>query len=200
MSKTAEPTTSKCAGSGQPWQTGGKCPECKRTATGLINLFHVPARRGDNSLAPRVPDHPNAAENTVVPTLKPVVAQEEAEASVLNGTRTSDRPTPPPRRASRMKAASKPLAEKLAKPAPTRGKRALAAVPEPKPAKKVPAVKDPLLKPFTKTITDYLVWLEKQTGSFDKMDAHRLAGMAISMYGKYQTSDERRAQRAGGAS
>jgi hypothetical protein len=50
-------------------------------------------------------------------------------------------------------------------------------------------------KPFTKTITEYLVWLEKKTGDFAKMDPNRLAGLAISMYGAYQKSPERIAAR-----
>ena len=56
---------------------------------------------------------------------------------------------------------------------------------------------NPLDKPATQTIKDYIVWLEKQTGPFTIMDPHRLAELAISMYGKYQISPERVAARNG---
>jgi hypothetical protein len=51
---------------------------------------------------------------------------------------------------------------------------------------------------FTKTIENYLVWLEKQTGPFVKIEPKRLAGLAITMYSQYQKSPERIADRAKG--
>jgi hypothetical protein len=58
-------------------------------------------------------------------------------------------------------------------------------------------IADYLTKPFTKTIDDYLVWLEGQIGPFAEIAPRRLAGLAITLYRWYQVSPERRAARAG---
>jgi hypothetical protein len=55
---------------------------------------------------------------------------------------------------------------------------------------------DPLRKPFTQNIEEYLDWLEDQTGPFGDLDPHQLAGWAIQQYPRYQASPERKAIRA----
>ena len=64
---------------------------------------------------------------------------------------------------------------------------------EPRGRKKT--IADYITGPFTKTIDDYLVWLEVRIGPFADYDPRRLAGLAMRLYKKYQVSPERRAAR-----
>lgn len=191
---TANPTN--CPGSGKPWATGGKCPECG--ARDLPN-----GRRGAD-LTPRVPIHPPATD-----------ARSAADAAVLNGIRTADKvpasesAAPPARPATRKPtrsglSASSP-AQKAAYTKAARVADAKAGKDIPDSSKAVLArtrkVKDPLTAPFTSTIDAYLLWLKTTLTSgglnWDKIPRERLAGLAITMYGRWQVSDERRAQRNG---
>jgi len=51
-------------------------------------------------------------------------------------------------------------------------------------------------KPFTNTINDYLVWLEGKYGHAFTPAERELAGRAITLYGSFQVSPERKAARA----
>ena len=92
----------------------------------------------------------------------------------------------PPKPAS--KAAAKPAA---AKPAPA--KVAPKATPAPR---KALTPRERAAKPVTQTIQDYVAWLERELGQKFTEKDRKLAGVAITLYGAYQTSPERRAARA----
>lgn len=206
---TADP--SNCPGSGKTWETGGKCPVCGRTAAVLQDTFHVTARRADGSLTPRVPKHPASTD-----------ARAAADAAVLNGTRTADKvpgqapagvpekpntrkstrsaPVPSsPQNSAPAKPTAKPVRSGSAKPAAKDGTK---TAPTPKQEPKTRKVKDPLTAPFTPNIEAYLVWLKNLLATnkidFNKIPRDRLAGLAITMYGRYQVSPERVAARNGG--
>jgi hypothetical protein len=200
---------SDCQGTGQVWLSGGKCPECRRTANGLINLFGVHARAGDGGLAPRVPTHPSADTDVTKASLArpggPVTSDfvTASNSQVLDGvTRKSTPAKPSASTPSRPARASRRVAAAI--PAPASSAPVRKAKPEAKSSVKttgqVPRTRNtanPLTKEFTPTIKEYLVWLEKLTGPFGEMDPNRLAGIAITMYGKYQISPERREAKKG---
>lgn len=186
----------ECAGTGRPWETGGKCPECRRTANGMTNLFQVQTRQA-GVLVARVPSHPD-------PTV------DITKASIRSSTTVNDTRSDPLPSTHNLPGETSPEAGKT--PAkPRRGKaKAVHDVPlpgdkdttkkadgTPGPTKEARArqTADPVTKPFTENINAYLVWLEKQIGPFQDIDPTRLAGLAITMYGKYQTSSERVASR-----
>lgn len=197
---TADPNN--CPGSGKPWDTGGKCPVCQLKADQLISNYNVVARRGDGNLTPRVPRHPALGTAGTDATTS-------ADASVLDGV-TSPATTHKPPRPAR---SAKPTASGAAKSTPASPPRPARPASSPKtaPAKtaatapandtKQRKTKDPLTAPFTKTIEEYLVWLQKalEAGgqNWSKLPRERLAGLAITMYGRYQVSPERRAARNG---
>jgi hypothetical protein len=187
---TANPDN--CTGSGKPWATGGKCPECGAQADSLAN-----GRRGSD-LAPRVPKHVPAA----------IDARQAADAAVLNGTRTSDKaPGQPPARPARRTAKNDSTPAEAVPSSPGKSRAAnkdsavTVVVPKPKAERKT---KDPLKAEFTTTITSYLEWFRATLASggvdFNKIPRDRLAGLAITMYGRYQVSPERRAARNGSGS
>jgi hypothetical protein len=190
--KTAAAPTN-CPGSGKTWESGGKCPECGISADQIAELG-IQSRRPDDSLAPRVPMHPIPGGPVVnrKPDRKPVRFRPTDKSKPVG---EAARPAPAQKGAATkaaLKAAAGPRMAPLKTDTPNGKPPAKPAPPKPK----VAATTDPLTKPFTKTIEAYLIWLEKQTGPFAKLDPHRLAGLAISMYGKYQISDERKAARA----
>ena len=201
---TADPTN--CRGSGKTWETGGKCPECALTANALQDAYQVTARQGAG-LTPRVPRHP-ALDNTRPPAQD---ARTARDAAVLNGISKNSTPpatsasSRPGRRTKSNKTATS--AAPAAPPGPARpGKTARDPVPSsPVPARQATPktkaerkTKDPLTAPFTKTIEEYLEWFEATltTGGLDftKIPRKRLAGLAITMYGRFQVSPEHRAK------
>lgn len=197
----ADPTN--CKGSGRPWESGGVCPECRASADTLMDAGFV-ARRADGSLSPRVPRH----------------------AQVLNKLKEPAKPQPTARGRSTPVAASyrprEPGADGRAPgKAPERsvGARKVAGgtpghPPETQVRKTEPAVSkapdrtktgptpkrasasDPMQKPFTNTINDYLVWLEGRYGHAFTPAERELAGRAITLYGSFQVLPERRTARA----
>ncbi len=193
---TADP--SNCYGSGKPWATGGKCQECGATASVLQDLYAVTARRNDGELTPRVPKHPQGTTD----------ARTSRDASVLNGVTAPPKPARPSRSPKTTPGQAVPSSSAGQRPAgPAKPAPAKNVVPAkdrtkteatPKQARKT---KDPVTAEFTNTIQAYLPWFKDQLTAaglnWDKLPRERLAGLAITMYSRFQVSPERRAARNG---
>lgn len=187
----ADPTN--CKGSGRPWESGGLCPECRASADTLMDAGFV-ARRADGSLSPRVPRHTQVLNKLKEPAKPQPTARGRSTPApgrpVANGlSKASERsvgarkvaggtPGNPPETQARK---TEPAAVTAPKGVPT-PKRAVAS--------------DPMQKPFTNTINSYLVWLEGKYGHAFTPAERELAGRAITLYGSFQASPERKAARA----
>ncbi len=194
----ADPTT--CKGSGRPWESGGLCPECMATADTLLEAGFV-ARRATGELSPRVPRHAQ-----VLNKLKePAKPQPTARGRSAPGAASSRAREPgadgraPGKVSERSVGARKVAGGTPGNPPETQvGKTEPAAVTAPKgvPTPKRAVASDPMQKPFTNTINSYLDWLEGKYGHAFTPAERELAGRAITLYGSFQASPERKAARA----
>jgi hypothetical protein len=191
-----------CTGSGSPWESGGLCPECRATADTLQNAGFV-ARRADKSLSPRVPRHTQALNPLPTPP-KPQpnghARGRTSPAMAASSTRERSAPEPeaPSKAPERSVGARKPAART---PAPTPERKPVQTQPVQDRTKTGPTPKrgvasDPMTKPFTATIESYLDWLQARMGVKFNAPQRELAGRAITLYGTFQVSPERKAARA----
>lgn len=190
----ADPTN--CKGSGRPWESGGVCPECRASADTLMDAGFV-ARRADGSLSPRVPRHtqvlnklkepakpqPTARGRSTPAPVRPVAngLSKASERSVGASKVSGGTPANPPETQARK-----------TEPAVSKAVTAPKGVPTPKRA----SASDPMQKPFTNTINSYLDWLQERMGVKFNAPQRELAGRAITLYGSFQVSPERKAARA----
>lgn len=110
--------------------------------------------------------------------------------------------------AARKPTAAKPKAAKPTVAKPTAAKPATPAKRTPVPTSGATGTRRALTpaeraeRPLTATITEYVKWLRSSKGigeaKFAKLSRSDLAGYAITLYGPYQVSDDRKADRARG--
>jgi hypothetical protein len=196
--------TDNCTGSGRPWESGGLCPECRATADTLQSAGFV-ARRADGSLSPRVPRHsqilnplptpakpqPNGNRGNVSPRMAASSTRERSAPEPEAPSKASERSVGGLRRTARTPAPTpEPTAAKAATPSLVKDRTKTG------PTVKQAVAKDPLTKPFTATIEAYLDWLQARMGVKFNAPQRELAGRAITLYGTFQVSPERKAARA----
>ena len=192
-----------CKGSGRPWESGGVCPECRATADTLLDAGFV-ARRADGSLSPRVPCHTQVLNKLKEPA-KPQPTARGRSTPVAASFRPRERATDeqaPGRAPERSVGASKVAGGTPANPPETQARKTEPAVskavtaPKGVPTPRRVIASDPLQKPFTNTINSYLDWLQERMGVKFNAPQRELAGRAITLYGSFQVSPERKATRA----
>lgn len=189
----ADPTN--CKGSGRPWESGGLCPECRATADTLMEAGFV-ARRADGSLSPRVPRHTqvlNKAPERAKPQPAPRGRSVPAPAPAANGSGKAPEGSVGARKVAGGTPANPPETQAgKTEPAVSKAVTAPKGVPTPRRA----VASDPMQKPFTNTINSYLDWLGGKYGRAFTPAERELAGRAITLYGSFQASPERKAARA----
>ena len=193
----ADPTN--CKGSGRPWESGGVCPECRASADTLLDAGFV-ARRATGELSPRVPRHTQVL-NKLKEPVKPQPTAGGRSAPVAASSRAPVRPVANglSKASERSVAARKVAGGTPGNPPETQARKTEpAAVTAPKgvPTPKRASASDPMQKPFTNTINSYLDWLEGKYGHAFTPAERELAGRAITLYGSFQVSPERKAARA----
>ena len=201
VGSTASP--GNCKGSGRPWESGGLCPECMATADTLLEAGFV-ARRADGSLSPRAPRHAQVLNKLKEPA-KPHPTARGRSAPVAASYRPRERDADgqvPGKAPERSVGASKVSGGTPGNPPETQARKTEPAVskavtaPKGVPTPRRVIASDPLQKPFTATIESYLDWLQERMGVKFNAPQRELAGRAITLYGSFQVSPERKAARA----
>lgn len=190
----ADPTN--CKGSGRPWESGGVCPECRASADTLMDAGFV-ARRADGSLSPRVPRHTQVLNKLKEPAKPQPTARGRSTPApvrpVANGLSKASERSVGARKVAGGTPGNPPETQaRKTEPAVSKAVTAPKGVPTPRRV----IASDPLQKPFTATIESYLDWLEGKYGRAFTPAERELAGRAITLYGSFQASPERKAARA----
>ena len=143
----------------------------------------TPAKTGN----PQADREANAAALRAANTRGDQTAAAQAEAALLNGVRSEDKPGPAKAAPRASKAAAKAKADSKAASKP-----AAKAEPKPKVEKTPKTPREKALRPASTTVSNYVAWLKTLLGKDEwaalATDPTRLAEVSLQNYGAWQAA------------